>query len=210
MDKKKYYSDKNKAEFIYKILLLGDTSVGKTCFLLRYCDDIYNESHIATIGLDYRVKPVELNKRKIKLQIWDTAGQDRFRSITQSYYKGSHGILLIYDVENESSFQNIKQWVIQIREYSPKEVILVLVANKIDTTNRQVDQKEGEDFAKERNLIYIEASAKEGINVNEAFELLYKSIYEGGLGREVKDKTSIKIDEKHDNVSSSSTSKCCK
>ena len=104
-------------ESVYKVLLLGDTDVGKTCFLFKYTDNTFHETHISTIGLDYRVKKVILkNGKEISLQIWDTAGQDRFRAITKNYYKGAHGIVLIYDITNNQTFENVSKWVNQIHE----------------------------------------------------------------------------------------------
>ena len=104
---------------LYKILLLGDCAVGKSCLLLRYCENSFQESHLATIGLDFRLKTITLeNNRKIRIQIWDTAGEDRFRSITRNYYKGAHGIVLIYDVTDQQSFQHIKDWIDKIKEES--------------------------------------------------------------------------------------------
>ena len=112
-------------ECVYKILLLGDSSVGKSCFLVRYCDETFQNTHLVTIGLDYRLKSMKLKSGKnIKLQIWDTAGQDRFRAITKNYFKGSHGIILIYDVTNRQTFENIKSWILQIREEASKNVII--------------------------------------------------------------------------------------
>ena len=102
---------------LYKILLLGDVAVGKSCLLLRYCENSFQESHLSTIGLDFRLKTISLeNNRKIRIQIWDTAGEDRFRAITKNYYKGANGIILIYDVTDQQSFQHIKDWVDKIKE----------------------------------------------------------------------------------------------
>ena len=205
---KKSYSDKNTTDITYKILLLGDSSVGKTCLLLRYCDNTYNTGHIATIGLDYRFKTIDFENLKLKLQIWDTAGQDRFRSITQSYYKGAHGVLLVYDVTSRESFNNVKTWISQIREHSPKNITLFLIGNKIDSVERQVEKEEVEEFAKENNCTFIEASAKENINVKEAFEELYKTIYSKNLEdnsstEQIKKKLSL------DNIKKKK-GKCCK
>ena len=120
-------------EFIYKILLLGDSSVGKTCFLMRYTDNTFQDIHMSTIGLDYKLKNVQLEDGKmVKIQVWDTAGQDRFRSITKNYYKGAHGIILIYDVTENKSFENVKNWMNQIKEEVSNRVTIVLVGNKID------------------------------------------------------------------------------
>ena len=131
---------KTSIDSIYKVLLLGDTTVGKTCILLKYTDKIFQETHMMTIGLDYRLKTMKLKSGKdVKLQIWDTAGQDRFRSITKNYYKGSHGIILIYDVTSLKTFENVKSWVSQIHEEISDKVVIYLVANKIDMeTERKV------------------------------------------------------------------------
>ena len=120
-------------DIVYKVLLLGDSTVGKTCFLLRYCDKTFQEAHLSTIGLDYRLKSMELDDgKRIKLQIWDTAGQDRFRAITKNYYKGANGIILIYDVTNIETFENVKNWIAQIKEEANSNVIIYLAGNKID------------------------------------------------------------------------------
>ena len=118
---------------LYKILLLGDSAVGKSCLLLRYCENSFQESHLTTIGLDFRLKTINLeDKRKIKVQIWDTAGEDRFRAITRNYYRGANGILLIYDVTDQESFEHVRDWVEKIKEEASEEIIIYLVANKID------------------------------------------------------------------------------
>ena len=165
-------------ETIYKVLLLGDTTVGKTCFLMKYTDKTFQDIHMATIGLDYRLKTMKLkNGKDIKLQIWDTAGQDRFRAITKNYYKGSHGIILIYDVTNLQTFENVKTWVNQIREETTTNVVIYIAANKIDMeTERKVTKQEGESLAQELGFPFMETSAKSGININETFEDLVERI----------------------------------
>ena len=133
-------------ETVYKVLLLGDTTVGKTCFLMKYTDKTFIEEHMTTIGLDYRLKSLKLKSGKeLKLQIWDTAGQERFRTITKSYYKGSEGIILIYDVTKRESFENVKTWVSQIREEVCQKAVIYVVGNKIDMNEtRVVTTEEGE------------------------------------------------------------------
>ena len=167
-------------EFLYKILLLGDSSVGKTCFLMRYTDNTFQEIHMSTIGLDYKLKNVQLDDGKIvKIQIWDTAGQDRFRSITKNYYKGAHGIILIYDVTSRKTFENIKNWVSQIKEEVSNKVTIILVGNKIDDEpNRKVTTQEGENMAKECELDFFETSAKSGANIDSTFNELVKKTVE--------------------------------
>ena len=164
---------------VYKVLLLGDSSVGKTCFLLRYCDRTFQEAHLSTIGLDYRLKTMTLkNNKNIKLQIWDTAGQDRFRALTKNYYKGANGIILIYDISTTQTFENVKVWINQIKEEANANVIIYLVGNKIDlpTDKRTVSEEEGQKLANEYKFLFKEASAKEGINVNEIFQELVEKI----------------------------------
>ena len=168
-------------EIIYKVLLLGDSSVGKTCFLLRYCDKSFQDVHLSTIGLDYRLKTITLkNNRTVKLQIWDTAGQDRFRAITKNYYKSANGVLLIYDISNLQTYENVKNWISQIREEANPNVIIYLVGNKIDLPKekRVVKIEAGQKIADEFSLSFKEASAKNGDNVNQIFEELVEQIDE--------------------------------
>ena len=168
-------------DIVYKVLLLGDSTVGKTCFLLRYCDKTFQDAHLSTIGLDYRLKTMTLkNKKNVKLQIWDTAGQDRFRAITKNYYKGANGIILIYDVTNLQTYENVKNWITQIREETNPNVIIYLAGNKIDIPEeeRAVKTEEGKEIADEYKLQFKETSAKDGINVNEVFQELVEKIDE--------------------------------
>ena len=158
-------------EVVYKVLLLGDSTVGKTCILLKYTDKIFQETHMMTIGLDYRLKTMTLQSGKeVKLQIWDTAGQDRFRSITKNYYKGSHGIILIYDVTSLKTFENVKSWVSQIHEEISDKVVIYLVGNKIDMDDeRKVKTEEGQKLAEELGVPFVETSAKSGENIDNIF-----------------------------------------
>ena len=192
-----------KKEFLYKILLLGDSSVGKTCFLMRYTDNTFQEIHMSTIGLDYKLKNVQLDDGKmVKIQIWDTAGQDRFRSITKNYYKGAHGIILIYDVTSRKTFDNVKNWVAQIKEEVTDKVSIILVGNKIDVVDgRKVQTEEGQKMAKECGLSFFETSAKSGQNIDSTFNELVKKTVEAYS----------KVDEKGTKLSSKKSKKkgCC-
>ena len=167
-------------DFAFKILLLGDSSVGKTCFLKRYTDNTFQDAYLSTIGFDFKFKFVTLdNGKTVKVQLWDTAGQERFRTIAKSYYKGAHGIILIYDVTNRKTYDNIKKWLNQIRDEASNRISIILVANKIDCEDtRQVTKEEGETLAKANNLPIFEASAKDSINVNESFQFLIEKINE--------------------------------
>ena len=168
----------SKKESIYKILLLGDWSVGKTCFLMRYTENTFTEIHLSTIGIDYKLKNLTLdNGDVIKVQIWDTAGQERYKSITKSYIKGANGIILIYDVTNPKSFEGIQNWVKQIKDQAPSKMCVSLVANKIDVEGRVVTTEQGAKLGKDIDYPFYEVSAKEGINVNECFDDLIKKIH---------------------------------
>ena len=168
-------------DIVYKVLLLGDSTVGKTCFLLRYCDKSFQDAHLSTIGLDYRLRTMTLkNNKTIKLQIWDTDGQDRFRAITKNYYKGANGIILIYDVTNSQTFENVKNWITQIKEEASKNVVIYLAANKIDVADdlKVITPEEGQKMADEYHMPFFETSAKEGININEIFEDIVEKVDE--------------------------------
>ena len=173
-------SENANVDFPFKILLLGDSSVGKTCFLKRYTDDTFQDAYLSTIGFDFKFKSITLNNGKeVRVQLWDTAGQERFRSITKSYYKGAHGIILMYDVTNRKTYDNIKKWLNQIRDETGNRISIILVANKIDCEElRQVTKEEGESLAKSCNLPIFEASAKDSINVKESFQFLAEKINE--------------------------------
>ena len=167
-------------ECVYKILLLGDSSVGKSCLLKRYTDNTFLDIHISTIGLDYKLKEVKLKDGKtVKVQIWDTAGQDRFRAITKNYYKGAQGIALIYDITNQITFENVRKWIDQIKEEVSEKVPIILVGNKIDIVERRVIKKEdGESMAKEYGLLFSECSAKTGENIDSTFNQLVEKTVE--------------------------------
>eukprot|EP01095_Lingulamoeba_sp_RSL-Kostka_P006577 TRINITY_DN2070_c1_g2_i2.p1 TRINITY_DN2070_c1_g2~~TRINITY_DN2070_c1_g2_i2.p1 ORF type:complete len:212 (-),score=59.27 TRINITY_DN2070_c1_g2_i2:93-728(-) len=160
-------------DFLFKLLLIGDSGVGKSCLLLRFADDCYSESYISTIGVDFKIRTIEMNGKTIKLQIWDTAGQERFRTITSSYYRGSHAIVVVYDVTDKKSFTNVKSWLGEIQRYASENVNKLIVGNKCDNVEeRVVDYDEAEEFCKSIGVDYVETSAKQSINVEKMFNMI--------------------------------------
>ncbi|KAK3008941.1 hypothetical protein RJ639_014024 [Escallonia herrerae] len=158
------------SDYLFKLLLIGDSGVGKSCLLLRFADDSYLESYISTIGVDFKIRTVEQDGKTIKLQIWDTAGQERFRTITSSYYRGAHGIIVVYDVTDQESFNNVKQWLSEIDRYASEHVNKLLVGNKCDLKSQKVVSTEtAKAFADEIGIPFLETSAKNATNVEEAF-----------------------------------------
>jgi Ras-related protein Rab-1A len=157
-------------DYLFKLLLIGDSGVGKSCLLLRFADDTYTESYISTIGVDFKIRTIELDGKTIKLQIWDTAGQERFRTITSSYYRGAHGIIVVYDITDQESFNNVKQWLQEIDRYACENVNKLLVGNKCDlSAKRAVEHNSAKDYADQLGIPFLETSAKSATNVEQAF-----------------------------------------
>jgi Ras-related protein Rab-1A len=164
-------------DYLFKLLLIGDSGVGKSCLLLRFTDDTYTESYISTIGVEFKIRNITIDGQDVKLQIWDTAGQERFRTITSSYYRGAHGIALVYDVTDLGSFDNIKAWTEEVKRYASEDVICILVGNKSDLeTKRQVDYVTAKEYADSKEWTFVETSAKNDVNVTEMFTALAAKI----------------------------------
>ncbi|EWM27640.1 rab gtpase [Nannochloropsis gaditana] len=160
-----------------KLLMIGDSGVGKTCLLLRYANDSFSPTFITTIGIDFKIKNLELDGRRIKLQIWDTAGQERFRTITTSYFRGAQGILLVYDVTDRRSFESIRNWVGQIQQHADVHVNKILIGNKCDMTpQRVVSTEEGQSLANDFGIQFFETSAKNDINVEKSFVTIAREV----------------------------------
>jgi Ras-related protein Rab-10 len=164
-------------DLLFKLLLIGDSGVGKTCLLFRFSDDAFNTTFISTIGIDFKIKTIELGGKRIKLQIWDTAGQERFHTITTSYYRGAMGIMLVYDITSAKTFDNITKWLRNIDEHANEDVEKMILGNKCDMADkRQVSRQKGEEIARQHSVPFLETSAKSNINVEKAFLDLTQAI----------------------------------
>ena len=163
----------------YKIMVLGESKVGKTSLIKRYTKDQFGGVYLTTVGMDFQDKIIEIEDKKIRLQIWDTAGQERFRNVTKSYFQSSQGLVLVYDITDRESFEKLNFWVDNIKNFAPENAKFILVGNKCDLANeRKVSYEEGENYAKNLNIKFFEASARDGTNVNELFFYLANEIYQ--------------------------------
>ncbi|KAJ3440812.1 ras-related protein rab-2a [Anaeramoeba flamelloides] len=165
--------------YLYKLVLIGDSGVGKSCLLLQFTDQRFQPVHDLTIGVEFGARLIEYKKTKIRLQIWDTAGQESFRSITRSYYRGAAGAVLVYDITRRETFNHLASWLDDALQHSSPSLQIVLVGNKSDLSKRRaVNYEEGLNFAQEHGLTFLETSAKTGENVEQAFIQMTHRIYE--------------------------------
>merc|ERR1719350_680173 len=166
------------AEYIlYKLLLIGDSGVGKSSLLLRFSDDTYSENYVCTVGVDFKIRTLEVDGKTVKLQIWDTAGQERFRTITSSYYRGAHGIIIVYDVTDKESFSNVKHWIQEIEKYAADSVNRLMIGNKCDLSSKKVvSYDEAKELSDSLGVQFLETSAKNAHNVEQAFQTMAADI----------------------------------
>jgi len=162
-------STKRDYDHLFKLVLIGDTGVGKSCLLLRFADDAFTESYISTIGVDFRFRTVKVEGKTVKLQIWDTAGQERFRTITSAYYRGADGIIMVYDVTSQESFDHVSDWLAEVNRYANEGTCKLLVGNKSDMEDKVVTTQSAKDYADSLGIPFLETSAKNATNVEEAF-----------------------------------------
>ncbi|XP_066525625.1 ras-related protein Rab-19-like [Hoplias malabaricus] len=165
-------------DFLFKIILIGDTNVGKTCVVHSFKTGIFSERQQNTIGVDFTVRTLNIEGKKVKMQVWDTAGQERFRTITQSYYRSAHGAMIAYDITRKTTFDSIPHWINEVEQYGAANVLLALIGNKCDLgSERQVEFTEACSIAKERGiLVALETSAKENQNVEKAFMMMAQEL----------------------------------
>nr|CDQ04738.1 BMA-RAB-18, isoform a [Brugia malayi] len=170
-------NDEGAAITTLKILIIGESGVGKSSLMLRFVDDTFDPEIAATIGVDFRVTSMMVNQNRVKLAIWDTAGQERFRTLTPSYYRGAQGVICVYDVSNRQTFERLSHWMNEVDTYSTKtDAVKMLIGNKIDISSREVTREEGLEFAKKHRMLFIEASAKTREGVQCAFEELIEKV----------------------------------
>ncbi|KAH8304677.1 hypothetical protein KR018_003053 [Drosophila ironensis] len=168
-------------DHLFKLLIIGDSGVGKSSLLIRFSDDTFSGSYITTIGVDFKIRTVDIGGLRVKLQIWDTAGQERFRTITSTYYRGTHGVIVVYDVTNGESFANVRRWLEEIQN-NCDVVNKVLVGNKNDDPNRKVViTEDAQRFAKQMDIELFETSAKDNINVDEMFLSITRQVLQHKL-----------------------------
>jgi len=166
-------------DHLFKLVLIGDSGVGKSCVLLRFADDSFTESYITTIGVDFRFRTINVNGKNVKLQIWDTAGQERFRTITSAYYRGADGIVLVYDSTDRESFEHVDSWLQEVNKYANETTVKVLIGNKSDKNDeRKVSVDEGKSKAESLGLSFVETSAKDSTNIEDAFMMISKQLVE--------------------------------
>ena len=201
------------SEIFLKILLVGDSFVGKTSLLLKYTENIFSEVHIATIGVEFKEKIINHNNRTVRLQIWDTSGQERFRSITQNFYRNADGILFVFDVTNKDSFTHIKDWLID-SEILDADVSKIIIGNKIDLQEiREISKERMEEFGKNKKMDVYESSAKTGSNVDDIFRKLVELILANKTEEEInelycKNQQNVSISSE-ESGKSKNKKKCC-
>ena len=161
-----------------KIMIIGETRVGKTSLISKYCKNEFSGGqYLSTIGIDFQIKNLKINSKKIRLQIWDTAGEERFRNIAKNYFQSSDGFLVVYDIANNESFETLDYWIEEIKANSQELSKMILVGNKCDKEKeRKIQKEDGKAYAKKKQIKFYEVSAKDGTNVNEVFEILVKDI----------------------------------
>ncbi len=184
------------ADYIIKLLTLGETEVGKTSIVLRYADDKFNDSKISTIGIDFKIKQINKGGESIKVSIYDTAGQERFQRIIKHYYRGANGVLLTFDISNKNSFEKLNYWIQDLKENADNinDLFICLIGNKIDKEDkREVSIEEANKFAQENNMPYFEVSAKTGEGIKNLFDEVIKGAMIKMLNSEEKEVDNFRL-----------------
>lgn len=179
MTENKYDVMNDTYDYLFKFIIIGDSNVGKSSLMLRFAENKYNPTYISTVGVEFRVKTIMINGIRIKIQIWDTAGQEKFKSLTKSYYRGAHGVIIMYDITNYKSFVDMVEWVKDVNTNINGETPIIIVGNKVDLDQcRTVGYREGEDEAIKLNADFVEISVKDNKGVNKVFEKISQRVME--------------------------------
>ncbi|XP_024382451.1 ras-related protein RABA5e [Physcomitrium patens] len=187
------YNDDKSEDYLFKVVLIGDSAVGKSNLLSRYARNEFNLNSKATIGVEFQTQSMEIGGKEIKAQIWDTAGQERFRAVTSAYYRGAVGALIVYDISRRGTFENVGRWLDELRVHSDASVVVMLVGNKCDLDNiREVSQEEATLLAQNEKMSFIETSAMDATNVTNAFQSVVKEIYRVVSKKPLASSTSMK------------------
>ena len=161
---------KQNYDHLLKIIIIGSAGVGKSALMSRFVDQQYLENYNPTIGVDFKIKTLDLSEKKIKMQLWDTAGTEKFKNITNAYYKGTHGVIIVFDLSDTSSFNDIEYWVGEANKYAPIDATKMLIGNKADIpAQRKINKEDATEKASKLGMKYIETSAKTAVNVDDAF-----------------------------------------
>ncbi|KAJ3688661.1 hypothetical protein LUZ61_017825 [Rhynchospora tenuis] len=211
-----------RVDYVFKIVLIGDSAVGKSQLLARFARNEFSLDSKATVGVEFQTRTLTIDQKIIKAQIWDTAGQERYRAVTSAYYRGAVGAMLVYDISKPQTFEHTVRWLEELRGHADKNIVVILVGNKSDlVTQRSVSTEEAKEFAETENLFFIETSALESTNVETAFLTVLTEIYKTHCkkvlaGREDEPEgtnlltgTSIDISSGQDNTGTTSKSTCC-
>ena len=197
-------------DYLFKVLLIGDSGVGKSSLLLKFTDRVFTDHYISTIGVDFKIQTLQLDDKIIKLQLWDTAGQERFRTITTSYYRGAHGIIIVFDITDKESFANIKTWITEIDRFASDNVCKILIGNKSDLEKqREVSIEDAKELANKYKIDYIEASAKDSTNVQQLFVELTRQIKEANVKKHINKISEEKVNLIGKDITTQSQYYCC-
>ncbi|KAG2138995.1 GTPase [Suillus clintonianus] len=204
-------------DYLFKVVLIGDSEVGKSNLLSRFTRNEFNRESKSTIGVEFATRSINVDAKTVKAQLWDTAGQERYRAITSAYYRGAVGALLVYDIAKHASYVNVAQWLKELRDHADSNIVIMLVGNKSDLKHlRAVPTEEAKSFARENGLSFIETSALDASNVESAFQTILTDIYRIVSSKSleqsvdpIKGPTSDTIPVAIDSSTPAAGSKCC-
>ncbi|KAF6170327.1 hypothetical protein GIB67_043017 [Kingdonia uniflora] len=189
-----YGDQSQKIDYVFKIVLIGDSAVGKSQILSRFARNEFSLDSKATIGVEFQTRTLQIQNKSVKAQIWDTAGQERYRAVTSAYYRGAVGAMLVYDITKRQTFDHIPRWLEELRSHADKNIVIILIGNKSDLENqRAVPTEDAKEFAQKEGLFFLETSALEATNIETAFSTILTEIFN------IVNKKSLVAGEEHGN-----------